>query len=662
MSPDLLTKPWKILVVDDDEVDRLVVRRALKQADVSVDVHESEDVASATQAIREGDFDCALVDYHLPDGDGRDILAVIRRNGHRLPVVMVTGHGDNSRAIELMKEGAYDYLTKGSFESKELIRTIHYAMSAHRAQMRERENAALHRALAEAGERFGGTLDYRATVNAVVDLFVPHYADSCHIQAASDVPGGGSQPGACRTHDAESGDALGGEHVFERDLSASGRELGRLRLERREPRGAFSTEEVDLICHLSDRAAAALDSARLFGDLHDESAVVAALNRVGRALAGTLDPSKIAETVVREGMQLTGASVGALYQPADPGGRPGVFFRAGSEHDTSSDAMPPDGAGARWLSAVEGARSAVRYGADDLDHPFASGDALGSYLAVPVATHEGECAAGLFFGHPDPGTFRDRARTLAEGIAAWAGVALGNAELFREARAAVQARDEVIGIVSHDLRNPLNAILFTTAMLLDMDLDPEVRREQLGRIRRSGTRMNRLIQDLLDVTRIEAGGLSVDLDRVALADVLVETQEMMVPLADERGSTLVVDLPDDDVDAFLDRERVVQLFGNLIGNSLKFTPGGGEVRFGGRRIDDRVELFVSDNGPGIPSDQIHNLFDRFWQGTERRKEGAGLGLPICKGIAEAHGGSIDVDTSPAGTTFTVRMPVRPRGV
>lgn len=225
-----------------------------------------------------------------------------------------------------------------------------------------------------------------------------------------------------------------------------------------------------------------------------------------------------------------------------------------------------------------------------------------------------------------------------------------------ELRQAVRARDEVVAVVSHDLRNPLGAITGAAGLLLELDLPPEKRSEQLRLIGRAAERMNRLIGDLLDVARIESGGLSVHTEPVDVADLFDEAVELMEPLAQERGLKLFCRIDPTVRTVRADRDRVLQVLSNLVGNAVKFSRRG-EVRLSVRRGDDGWAVFsVSDEGPGIPPEAAAHLFDRFWRQNQADRQGAGLGLAIVQGIVRAHGGEVWVDSRPGeGATFSFTL-------
>jgi len=235
-------------------------------------------------------------------------------------------------------------------------------------------------------------------------------------------------------------------------------------------------------------------------------------------------------------------------------------------------------------------------------------------------------------------------------------------QLVHEAKAATRARDDVLATVSHDLKNPLGTIYTSAALLLDVPLDEQQRVKQLGVIRRTAERMNRLIQDLLDVSRMEAGRFSVDPLPEPIDTLIGEALEMLEPLAAGRKVTLIDRTSASLCHVLADRGRVLQVLSNLVGNAVKFTPEHGSVTIGADAIEQAVRFSVADQGPGIPAEHLDRIFDRFWQADRKAGEGAGLGLAIAKGIIEAHGGRIWAESGPGpGATFFFTLPLATAG-
>lgn len=250
---------------------------------------------------------------------------------------------------------------------------------------------------------------------------------------------------------------------------------------------------------------------------------------------------------------------------------------------------------------------------------------------------------------------------LAEELARRAALAVENARLYHSARDATRARDDMLGVVSHDLRNPIHSIFMSASFL--GELLPEamkVERTQAAVIKRAAERANRLIQDLLDITHIESGRLSLVREPHNASSIAHEALEQGAMAAAEKRIALERGEMDRDATVFADRDRVVQALGNLVSNALKFTPEGGRVTVSVRAEGGRTHIAVADTGSGIPADQMPRLFERFWQANLRDRRGVGLGLSIVKGIADAHGGEVRVHSvEGAGTTFTLVLPSTP---
>ncbi len=224
-----------------------------------------------------------------------------------------------------------------------------------------------------------------------------------------------------------------------------------------------------------------------------------------------------------------------------------------------------------------------------------------------------------------------------------------------QAEHAIRLRDEVLAIVAHDLRNPLNAIAISAMMLERHPLD-ERHARQVGIIRRSATAMDHLIRDLLDVTRIEAGSFVVRRAPVEIGAILDEIYGLFETQARSRDIALTCGSPPDLPPAIGDGERLVQVLSNLVGNALKFSRSHGRICVRARRAGAYIEISVEDSGSGIAPEHLAHVFDRFWRAEQTSGSGAGLGLAIAKGIVEAHDGEIRVESSAAGTRVSFTVP------
>ena len=285
-------------------------------------------------------------------------------------------------------------------------------------------------------------------------------------------------------------------------------------------------------------------------------------------------------------------------------------------------------------------------------------------LVTPlVAENEPLGALVLLNGRASGRTFREtdivRARTLGD----MTSLALRRVRLMEQEReakekaeAAVRVRDETLGIVSHDLRNPLTKIALSANLLRDAPV--EEHQELIETIGVAARQMERLIQDLLDVARVEAGRLSVDRKTMETEPLVQHVCASNGAIAQQKGQTIVCNVASPLPPICADRDRLLQVFGNLIGNAMKFTPERGTITLEAEPVGDAVRFRVRDTGPGIPEADLKNVFRPYWQAKKTAHMGAGLGLAIVRGIIEAHGGSVWAENAPGGgAMFTFTVPV-----
>jgi signal transduction histidine kinase len=246
---------------------------------------------------------------------------------------------------------------------------------------------------------------------------------------------------------------------------------------------------------------------------------------------------------------------------------------------------------------------------------------------------------------------------VAEEIGRRAAWALDNARLYEASCRATDAREELLAVVAHDLRAPLGTILLTATSLIEEAALTPVERKTVERMASAVQAMGRLLADLLDLASLDAGRLSVEPAPEDAESLVQEALEQARPLAVERGLHLLAGPPlAAPCGLSVDRGRILQVFGNLLGNAMKFTPRGGTITVGAARLADGVELSVADTGPGIAPADLPRVFDRYWQAKRTARLGAGLGLSIARGLVEAHGGRLRVESAPgAGATFAFTL-------
>jgi signal transduction histidine kinase/DNA-binding response OmpR family regulator len=255
--------------------------------------------------------------------------------------------------------------------------------------------------------------------------------------------------------------------------------------------------------------------------------------------------------------------------------------------------------------------------------------------------------------------FTARDLLLLQALAERSALLLDNARLYQQAQKAIATRENMLAIVSHDLKDPLNTLVMGCELLHDTLSEPGARR-RIDVMRRSARRMDHLIHDLLDLASLDRGTFSVMRTPCAVDALVDEVLETFAPSAAEKEIRLTRDVRQGLPRVPCDRQRVHQVLSNLLSNALKFTPRGSDIRLVVAEKPGFIVFSVSDAGPGIAPEQQPYVFDRFWQANRDARVGTGLGLSIAKGIVEAHGGSISVRSQPGtGSTFEFALPLKP---
>lgn len=283
-----------------------------------------------------------------------------------------------------------------------------------------------------------------------------------------------------------------------------------------------------------------------------------------------------------------------------------------------------------------------------------------SMIIAPMLVN-GRVLGAIAFGF-GPSRRRYDARDLAtaQNLAERAAVAVENARLYREIQRSVKAREDLLAIVSHDLRSPMQSITMAATLVKHKLVGDDPLQPRIEAILRSAKLVERLLGDLLALAQYDAGGLVLDRHENDLARIVRDAIAMFAPQAEQKQLRLVDDVRGRELQAYCDAMRVGQILGNLLGNALKFTPAGGTITVSAELLpaQRQVRISVSDTGPGIASKDRDHLFERYWQARSQQRGGVGLGLSIVKALVDAHGGDVGVVSTPgAGSTFSFTLPI-----
>jgi PAS domain S-box-containing protein len=409
---------------------------------------------------------------------------------------------------------------------------------------------------------------------------------------------------------------------------------------------------------------------RLIAAAAEHAANAARLAEVGAVVASALDRETIIQKVTDVATELTRAQFGAFFHHATDESSGNASMRSGAWGEALATFPNPRAAAlfdptyrGEGPMRLDDVTRDPRSGQESPFHGLPPGHLpVRSYLAVPVKSTGGVVLGGLFFGHAEAGAFTEQHERLASGVAAWASLALENARLYADAQAANRMKDEFLAVLSHELRTPLNAIVGYSRLLRGNILSGEKAARGLETLERNATWLTQIVEDVLDVSRIVAGKIRLDVQPVELPLILHNAVATVQPAADAKGIRLqtVVDPLVGPVSG--DPNRLQQVIWNLMTNAVKFTPKKGRVQVRLERVNSHVEVVVSDTGMGIKPDFLPHVFERFRQaeaGLTRKAGGLGLGLAIVRHIVEMHGGTVEASSAGEGqgSTFRVRLPL-----
>ncbi|HUR69665.1 MAG TPA: ATP-binding protein [Candidatus Thermoplasmatota archaeon] len=692
----------RVLVVDDDLVDRLSVRRALRTAGFEAEVDDAECRVDALAKLSSGEYDCTFLDFLLPDGNGLDVIREAREAGVRSPIIVLTGQGDERTAVELMKAGAADYLPKSEVSPERLTHALHNAIrlyhaerSAHAAERersralklerhaREEAVAAQRRLafLAEASAIVSASLDYQETLENVARICVPELAEWCLLDLV-EAGGGHERVAVAHADTAHAPIAARLRRRYEARLDATYGvtrviATGRSEIMREVPDwvlvelandgdhldalreiGAKSVMTVPLVARGRTLGAMSfLSKAPARYGLDDLTFAEEIARRAALAVdnARLYDEVRRAESRLRQQLDLTTAITGSLAEGVLAVDRDGRFTFA----NAAAESILGLRGGALLGREVDrvlapGRRNAI------MDAIFAGGvlhaedDAFVredgrlvpvSFAASPLFAEDKVCGAVLAFHD-----ITERKRAQAE-------IEASRRQLVQTEK--LSALGTLISGVAHELRTPLT-YLTNNMFLLQARLDAAAKADPslaplVADARRfsasaleGADRINALVRDLRPFAKTDTGRrVEAGLHEVVegAVDLFRATQRGRVEVVADLAPTRPIPL---------DRGQVQRVVLNLLLNGSEAMPKGGRVRVATRDAADGAEVEVEDEGIGMTPEVEERMFDPFFT---TKPEGTGLGLAITRRIVEAHGGTLRYSTAPGrGTIFIVRLP------
>ncbi len=662
-----MSETLQLLLVDDDEVDRLAVRRHLRTSGIAVEIVEATSGREALQRLEGQSFDVILLDFLLPGEDGLWVLRELGKRAPRSPIIVLTGQGDEQTAVEMMKAGAADYLSKAKLSAERLDRSLHQTMRLHQA---EQQHLALAEALpqivwtvgADGRPHFYNQRWYDYTGLAPTSSLADGWREVFHPE---DIPGcvarwrQSAQSGAsfeCETRIRRHSDGSYRWHLLQAlpMRNAHGRIIQWFGTSTDIDDQKRASETLSFLAEASTMLTASLEmsvtleqlSALLIPRMADWCAVYLQEDDglIRQAMVAHADGSKV--PLLRE--------LHRTYPPAATAscGYPRVLRTGQAE-------LVPE-ITEQMLQETLGPLEQLEHGGQLRP---------GSWIVVPLWAQRRVFGALQVCALGSRRSYTARDLELVQELARRAEAAIDNARLFEMAKAehlraeqANRAKDEFLAAVSHELRTPLTAMLGWTRMLRSGQLPPEKHARALEAVERNTHVQTQLIEDLLDISRIISGKLRLEVGPVSPREFIEAALDSVRHAAEAKGVTLHSELDPDTGPISGDANRLQQMAWNLLSNAIKFTPKGGQVTVRLRRADANVVIEVEDNGQGIPKGSLLHIFERFWQvdGSSTRKHGGlGLGLAIVRHLTELHGGTIEASSQGEGqgSLFSLKLPL-----
>ena len=653
----------RVLHLEDSDLDAELVRDRLERSGLAVTIELTCSRKDFVARLQSRQYDLILSDYQLPAFTGLAALELARTHQPDTPFVFVSGTMGEEFAIETLKQGATDYVLKQNLAR--LPAAVERAIAdAHARRERQKAEARAARELRASETRLMyalkagrmGTWDFDVTT------YVLTTSDTCKESY-------GRSPQDPFTF-TDLSEAI---HPEDRPrwmqvVNQAVERAGDFEIEYRVrwPDGALHWVHVRGGCTAAaDGRATALsgvsfditerkqneqDFARLLADEKRHTALLEQVAIASRSVNVVLSADNIVRVVAEEARAIVGAALAAtVLVSADGTPQLRAVAHAGSPVAPADAAAVPEPDRERMAAVCRDGR------------PLRGRDAAGrGHLTVPLVGPGGKSLGAVQLVAQDGAEFTSRDEAVAIQLAAIAAVGLENARLYELVREQDKRKDEFLATLAHELRNPLAPVRHGLYLLKAIGGDGEQGQKIQDMMERQLGHMVRLIDDLMDVSRITRGRVELRKERVELRTVVDSALEVSRRVIEAAGHTLTVHVPPG-LHLVADPTRIAQVIENLLNNAAKYTPEGGRITLSAEPEGAMLVVRVADTGVGIPLEMQRRVFDMFTQigrTLERAQGGLGIGLTLVRRLVEMHGGTVDVESAGPGegSTFIVRLP------
>ncbi|MBD1909123.1 MULTISPECIES: response regulator [unclassified Leptolyngbya] len=661
----------RLLLIDDNRDDRTLAMRQLKQAFKALQVTEVGTAAQFKQALAESPFDVVITDYQLRWSDGITVLKTIKAQDPSCPVIMFTNTATQDTALEAMKSGLDDYVIKSPSHYVRLPAAVETALERVAAQ---RQTASLQARI----QALLNQLDvgvYRLTEDGSLLEGNAAFVRLLGLDILDELPSGQSLEPYFQPQDYTEllSQLKQNGNVRDREIQLRCAD-GKTRWVKISTTltSAYGSTIIDgLIEDISQRK-----QAEAYAELEKQRSDF--LAEASRLLTTSLDYRTTLENIIHLAVpSLADICIADVIEPMTLTFGEPIVATAKPEQvalmlELRRCFPSPTNAGYGAAKVLRTGQAELRrdipasvleYLAQDAKHlQLLQKLRLKSSITVPIRVANRTFGTITLLLTQTDRHYNQADLQMAEELARRTAIALDNARLYQEAQQANQTKDEFLAIVSHELRNPLNSMLGWAQLLRKRHFDDPIVSRAIETIERNAQLQNKLIEDLLDVSRIIRNKLEIIKQPVALVPTIDAVIQTFQPAAKSKSIYISSKL-DPLADQVLgDAHRLEQIVSNLLSNAIKFTPSGGQVDVHLEQVGSFAQLTVADTGEGIKTDFLPFLFERFRQADSsktRAQSGLGLGLAIVRHLVELHGGSVHASTGGEGqgATFVVQLPL-----
>jgi PAS domain S-box-containing protein len=659
-------QPLRILIVEDDLIDRKLLERLLAQSSLGTcAVQKADRLSGALELLREQSFDAVLLDLGLPDSQGMNSAVRLQAQAPQTPIIVLSGLDDANVATQAVQIGVQDYLIKGQVDASLLMRAIRYALERKKAERQLQATELRYRTIFEN--------------SAVAIMMVDEQEKVVSWNKFTEQLLGRTQ------------DQLRGRDIKQFYPESQWQEIRALSVRRKGMDHHFETKmirgdgsmiDVDIsLSVVQDSEGRPTGSIGVIQDITERRRIHEVLDRKQKNLEAIFDAAPLGMLLVNQQMRVVRAN-DAIRQMSGRGYASVIDHEAcqalgclrapsagGSSEACGGGGESPAAQATPGLTTGRDEPRSLPPGDEQtcdgctlrqtIQKVLATGQPVRGVEVRPTLTEDGEHAQPWLSVSAEPVHLDGAVHVV---------VALNDVtdrkRAEEELKETMEMKSQFVSTVSHELRTPLTAIREAVIIVQDQ-VAGRLNRDQkhfLDIAKRNIDRLARLIDDVLDFQKLNAGKMKFNLQPSSIAAVAEEAYTTMQPHAAKNKVSLALEVEPHLPPAVFDGDRIMQVLTNLISNALKFTPEGGRVTLSAQRRDDQLVIKISDTGYGIPKEDLPKLFNRFFRVQRPGKEikGTGLGLVIVSKIVTGHGGRIEVESElDKGTTFTVLLPLTP---